>query len=395
MGIITLFNNNLNSGAILQAYALEEAVKKLGCYCDVINYKRKSIDLLNKPMGVSERIIHKLTSLRSKGDLINLVTVPFQKYIANKYKPLLSDRSLNFEEFIKKYMTISRLYDSSNIQFSNSDYDCFICGSDQIWRPSSFDANYYLNFVTSGKIKFSYAASLGVSGLSEKEKEYMRPLIEELDGISVREESSVPTIAEMSSKEVISVLDPTLLFDSSFWTNLVKTDDSFGCREYAFSYMIGDNNSNRDIARHIAKIYELKLVAMPAVSRILPYDLMYADENIIDAAPDDFLTLIYNSKVVITDSFHACVFSILFGKPFYVVERFTNNVRGSMNSRIYDLLSLFNLNDRLINTYECIEDEIGELNISCKRWKQKQEFSWAYLKKYLDINKPDNVSNII
>lgn len=274
----------------------------------------------------------------SYGDVYNLLHLFSSKA---PYLPGINERKRRFKEFYQKNLNVSRYYNLGTIYSANNDYDAFVCGSDQVWRPGSFDPNYYLTFAVSGKKKISYAASLGVQRLSGAANDMMVPLIEKLDAISVREQEAANILKECGIDALVT-LDPTLLWNRNFWEN-VATKTNLEKGKYIFCYFIGENNSNREIAKKIAKIKGLPLVAIPGVSRLLPYDFEYADINMTEAGPDEFLGMVRDAAVVVTDSFHACVFSTIFEVPFVAVERFSAKDANSMNGRIYDFLATFGL----------------------------------------------------
>lgn len=376
VGIITLLYKNYNYGAILQAYALQKAVEKLGHKAEIINYDRRveTIDSVN--LSISKKIKQKLFSINSYGDFFNLtrLALPQKEYVSE-----VGARKDAFHTFYKEKMSVSKYYNLATIEFANDMYDAFICGSDQIWRPTSFDPNYYLAFADNSKTKFSYAASLGVKELSEEAVQTMVPLIKKLNGVSVRENDAVDLLKK-SGVDSKLVVDPTLLWGHDFWSD-IATEPNLEKGKYVFSYIIGENNKNRDVATKIAKMNKKTLVTIPGISRIMPYDFSYADCNITDASPTDFLGLIKNAAFVVTDSFHACVFSIIFNTPFVALERSSKSDSNSMNGRIYSLLNLFSLENRLIRNDQTLDTNIFSASIpNYEKYNQLCDMSWNYLK---------------
>jgi len=383
VAIMTLFHNSTNYGGILQAYALQKTIESLGFECVVLDYQRNINDITQVTNSKIQRLIGKVTNIRSIGDIINIGFLPIRKYWARSYEAGIRTRKQKFSAFITNNMKVSEYFDNRTIHLTQNDYDVFICGSDQIWRPTTFDPNFFLDFIDQDKQRISYAASLGVNALSKKEKDIFTPLVNKLDAISVREKSATPIISDLTKKEVVRVLDPTLLLDRDFWiTKLLTENKSYQEEEYIFSYQISDNNANRDLVKKAGKLLRMKTVTIPGLYKIQPYDFCYADTNMVDASPEDFLSLIAHSKCVITDSFHACVFSILFGKKFIALERNTNSDRLSMSSRIYDLLELFSIPDRLLIKPDQLEKLLNsDVNLQVDNWKQLKSFSKDFLSK--------------
>lgn len=390
IGIVTLFHRNFNYGAALQAYALEEALKSLGLWAEVLDYRRCVRPLsVMPPESTLHKIRRKLT-IRSVGDAADLALRPFIGAFQASNQEKLKERERKFFQFYQEHMHISQDYDSGTIAQANEHYDMFVCGSDQVWRPSSFDPNFFLAFAGKEKQRFSYAASLGVRKLSDQAAETMIPLIDSLDMVSVREDEAKDLLSDYTNKPIETVLDPTLLFDEAFWAGLATEVKGLSSGKYVFCYLIGENNKNRALAKKIAKKYDLPLVTIPAVSRVLPYDMLYADQNLIDTSPDEFLWLIKNAAAVVTDSFHASVFSILFHKSFHILERFRREDSLSMNGRIYHLLDLFGWDDVLVGKPEEIRlwnahDIRNNENLSAAR-----KTSWDYLRRALENGSPEN-----
>lgn len=396
VGIITLFHENYNYGAVLQAFALQKAVEMLGYEAEIIDYKRL-VEPIAKHNNTGSLEKFKKLQIHSKGDAVNLFLYPYRRRLWITVNPEIVARKDKFQEFYKKNMRISELYDIASIYASNKVYDAFICGSDQIWRPSSFDPNFYLDFVDESRVKFSYAASMGVRELSREEEKVMIPLIQNLQAVSVREEEAKGILSKSEGLDVSVVLDPTLLWDKSFWKKYSCVPENLEAGKYIFCYLIGENNKNREMANRIAKQWKLPLVSIPGVSRILPYDFSYADVNMTASGPNEFLGLIENAALIVTDSFHACVFSIIFEKQFYALERFKKSDASSMNGRIYDLLNMFSLSDRLISSCSDLESTTDDdQRIADKTlYITKKEISWKYLKKALALTENSCSDNII
>lgn len=384
VAIMTLFHNSTNYGAILQAYALQKTIESMGLQCVVLDYQRKIVDITQKaqkPKSKIQKLIYKISAIYSKGDLINSCLQPIRKLWEKKYEKDIVNRKKKFREFIAENIPVSAFLDSSTIHSIQNEFDVFVCGSDQIWRPTTFDPNLFLGFVKQNKPRIAYAASLGVAALSDKEKEIYTPLINQLDAISVRESSAVSLVSGLTEKSVVRVLDPTLLLDHDYWRNNFSTkNQTLENEKYIFSYQIANNNANRELAKKTGKLLGMKVVAIPGLYRIQPYDFMYADINMTDASPEEFINLIAQSEYVITDSFHACVFAILFGKKFIALERFSRSDRLSMNSRIYDLLEMFSIPERLLTRSDQLEQLLNsDLDIQLDKWKQSMSSSKDFL----------------
>ena len=390
IGIMTLFHDNYNYGAVLQAYALQKAIEKLGHNAEILDYDRTAEPIDPVDNSIFSKIRKKLGSIEAYGDVYNLTHLFASK---SHYVIGITERKKRFQQFYQNHLKVSKYYNLGTVSASNNDFDAFVCGSDQVWRPGSFDPNYYLAYAAQGKRKISYAASLGVRELIKAAQQTMLPLIEGLDAISVREQEAAEILKKFGINAQVT-LDPTLLWDRSFWED-IAADGGLEKREYILCYFIGENNANREIARKVSKKKGLPLVAIPGVSRILPYDFQYADINKTEAGPDEFLGLIRDAAVVVTDSFHACVFSTVFNTPFVAVERFAQNDSNSMNGRIYDYLSMFGLGNQLVRKGDVIATEIlKEIRPRTADYEKLKDSSWIYLRDKLPsewVNQPVHV----
>lgn len=152
-----------------------------------------------------------------------------------------------------------------------------------------------------------------------------------------------------------TVLDPTFLLNKDEWDKIAKKSslDKSTIGKYIFCYFIGNNSEWQIKVKKYAEEMGLKILTALSESYIIPdvgeYTAAYGVE--------DFIYLLQNAEIVVTDSFHACAISINFNKDFFVFERFSNDNKFSQNSRIYDLLEMFSLKNRIVNRDISLNDE--------------------------------------
>lgn len=358
-GIISLYYNNYNYGGLLQAYAL------------VATLQEKNIEALQIPF---DRSGDRSPLLPTRMDRFKSNPVVFVKnFIGNKaayvYKnikyrskeeqisPAITERNKAFKSF---ELTIphTRVVNCSNVADLNKEFDVFICGSDQVWNPEQLRQAYLLSFVQTGKKKISYAASIGRDKLNESEIKYIADKISDFNAISVREQQAKQMLADQVPLKVDLVLDPTLLRDAQEWEAIEKPYD-IG-EKYLLTYFLGDSKKQRESVTKFAKNKGLKIVGFPHIlGEYRKNDEGFADYEVYDADPAQFLYLIRNAEYVITDSFHACVFSIIYEKKFLVFERDVKSKNQKMNSRIETLLDLFGIRKRLadLNSIDTIDKD--------------------------------------
>lgn len=344
IGILTQPLKN-NYGGILQAYALQKILIDLGHEVWIINRVKKTSKLRKRLSILYRSILSLLTKKEEKIDRF----IPNEKHIQ-----ILSN---NAREFIKQNFSniTHEITNNRGMRILNKQkYDAFIVGSDQVWRLaySPYILNYYLDFVNKSNIKrISYAASFGLDcwEYSEKLTKQCQYLIKKFNAVSVREQSAVDMCLTNLGVKVDCVLDPTMLLNIDQYIDIInKTGNIYDCEKSnnIFAYILDEEINKIRYVEEISKKLEKN------ITRITPLDNIrkkHIDniENLVNPKIEDWLKNIYTSEFVITDSFHGCVFSILFNKPFIAIG---NKNRGL--TRFTSLLSLFNLEDRLTTNYE-------------------------------------------
>lgn len=257
---------------------------------------------------------------------------------------------------IKTTRKISR-YDKNSLR--ELDYDTYIVGSDQVWRPkySPDISTYFLDFLKGNTTvkKISYAASFGVDywEYTEQQSRICKPLLKEFNSVSVREDSAVELCKSHMGVDATRVLDPTMLLIREDYESLMSENKSDQSDDYIMFYVLDPKLLKGALVSKIKEDLNLKL------RRIMP--LPYSKENSKDIEKcvyppvSDWLSGFYNAKYVVTDSFHGTAFSILFNKPFIAL----GNVERGM-SRFTSLLKLFGLESRLVTSLEQLKQ--GVLN---------------------------------
>ena len=329
VGIISLYYKNHNYGGLLQAYALTSYLNKHG-----IDAEQMSWDFLDGLKKGKKRTHH----YRSIGIIVKRCIIFLIEW-ANKRNQ--NKRIAAFERFEKIIPHSSKIYTRDNIDDSIEKYDCFITGSDQVWNMSQYNPEQFLNFVPSHKNKVSYAASMPDIKLTDEQKRIVCSNLEKFDAISVREKITAEKLNEWTGKEVVWVLDPTLLLDASEWDKVAKPYEIKD--DYIFCYFLGGRSDIRNIAKAFAKEMGLKIATFPHLGCYNISDLKFGDYRIYDATPNEFLFLVKNAKYVLTDSFHASVFSYIFKIKFFV---FSRTGQGNTDSRIVSLLEIFDEDER-------------------------------------------------
>lgn len=388
VGIITLYYRNYNYGGLLQAYALTTYLnKKMNLDAEQIAYIPAA-----KKMSMAER--WDLVTGFSIGSLLGKAYIKADILIRSMTKPKLSERfterKRHCDEFRNKVPHSMEVRDGELAKL-NEKYDIFVTGSDQVWNPNMFRSAYFLDFVNEEKPKVAYAASMAVNGLSVQQKNKLIPLISRFDFVSVREKKAMNILSEcMPEKKVETVLDPVLLLDRQEWDEIV--DSPLKGRSYIYTYFLGERKHNINLAKEIARLLQMPIATVPYIyRRYNGFDHAFGDIEVNDAGPAEFVGLIKDAEIVLTDSFHAAIFSIIYQKPFWVFDRDNERDTNSMNSRLTFLLEELGLGNRRMICKEQLNAEMLKKPIDYEKvdalLKAKKESSSEFLFKALDMER--------
>lgn len=360
-----------NYGAILQAYALQKTIQQLGCECWLIDKQLPIYPYYRRPLSIISRIFGKYF----KGE---------KNYEVIPYWPSYCDiRTISQEtrKFVDRYI-VPKTEPVFNLTTKSDKFDAYIVGSDQVWRKSVTLKihDYLLGFVSTEKKKSSYAASFGVDywEFSPSETKKIIKYFKSLDIITVREDSAIEILKEKVGINATQVLDPTLLLDKDKYDSLISKHPRRSNEPFIFSYILDENNEKDDLCNMLSQ-----LIKMPIYS-IMPksspgYGIDIAD--CIYRPVEDWISGFRDANIIITDSFHGSVFSIIYNKPFFVLR---NKSRG--NTRLESLLRMFNLQDRIIDSQkelrERIDAKIDWNEVNSLKGK-KRDYSVSILKEMI------------
>ena len=374
-GILTLYYNNMNYGGLLQAFALPFVIQKhIGIPAEQIRYSQQNTDT-------------DLCTSKSKKSLsIYQLGINFFSALTSNKRSI---RKESFLEFMNDIPHSRNIYSHETIQQCNSNYEIFICGGDQIWNGEMVGEHldvYTLQFVNQGLKKIAYSPSVAISHMSKQVEDCLGKGLLGIDRISVREKRSLDILKRLSDKKIEVVVDPVLLLNKSEWleqSRPTKIND-----KYILCYLLGDSITQRKAVEIISKRLKLRIVTFPhiLVNNVRKCDLFFGDIKDYTSGPRQFLDLINNAEFVITDSFHACVFSMIFETPFIVFERNKPSEKGNMNSRIYDFLEEYHLENQLVNVEKAMNlSRIPEVDYSFahEHWFHRRNDSIEYLTRAL------------
>lgn len=341
IGLITVYKVP-NYGTKLQAYAMQELLS-LYDETEVINF-----------VGATDYRVR---------PIIGKLKIKWRRKIAGKEKDAMAANS-DYPEMKRNRIAAVNKFDGQFFRFSKQikgtvnlqsymkGCKAVVCGSDQLWAPINVDADYFtLTVVPKGVRRISYAASFGISDIPKKYVNAYKRFLSQMDSIAVREVTGRDIVKTIADKEATVTIDPTMMLTRQQWADLAEKS-SCNYEKYIFCYFLGDNKQHREFAKKLAERTGCKIITIPHCEKFQEADVHFADVNLCDVQPQDFIHLIRNADYVCTDSFHGTVFSVIFGKRVAVFERFANSESGSTNSRIYSLLDMFGMREALMKSSE-------------------------------------------
>lgn len=332
--IITLHRVR-NYGSSLQTLATQNYIKNMGCEVEVIDYypERYSTAGLLKRLKYKDKRLEKNPLLLFTARIIILFSYLKKKIV--------------FDKFLKKYINLTKkTYKTEQDLLEDCPKaDAYCTGSDQVWNShwnEGVDRPFYLSFIPDDKYRFSYAASIGNEILSEEETNAVYPLLRKYQHITVRENSGVNVIDRLGLSAE-QMLDPTLLFSAEEWGKYIdKHNLSY---KYVLTYNLHHDKRIDKFAKEIANSHNLKVVN---ISYNL-HDIVRGGKLKWCPKIERYLKLIHDAEYVVTDSFHATVFSILFRRKFLVIYP------EQASSRIRSILSLVGMEDRGVDAMPKLE----------------------------------------
>ena len=370
IGILSLVLHN-NYGGILQAYALQTVLERMG----------HEVVIFNKEIPLRQ-VGYKILLKRLIMKMLGRDVVVFSERKTFQEEPIVNKSLIDFRKRYIHEEFINQLKDIADYKL-----DCIVVGSDQVWRAKYFKEqwkepmeNAFLSFTRGWTIKrISYAASFGTDcwEYTDNETDRIRESVKSFDAISVRESSGIPLLKKCLNVDSELVLDPTLLLSKNDYINLIKTSKAQQSPGNLLVYLLDPTTRQKEI---IKSIEERKGLTAFSVNR-RGVSLTAPIEQRILPSIESRLRGFYDAELIVTDSFHACVFSIIFGKPFIV---FGNKQRGM--SRFESLLSKFCLSSCLVDEsidINNIIDLINQIEYSnvAKQFEQERLASQKFLEK--------------
>lgn len=350
VAVLTINDNN-NYGNRLQNYAVQEILKKY-------EVEPENVRNLNICIGVFlKRIIKRILNLNN------------QRY---KEKRLKNFRKFNKNIKFSKYIILNKKVPKK----INKKYITFFTGSDQVWNPN-FGRMSNIDFLTFApkEKRNSISASFGISEIPENLKEFYRNNLLQMNNISVREDRGKEIVEELTGRTDVEVLiDPTMLLTAEEWDRVSKKPEHIRIpKKYILNYFLGELSKNRK--------NEIERIAKENNCEVI--NILDEKDPFFTSGPSEFLYLEKNAFLICTDSFHSCVFAIIYNRPFIVFKRDDNTV--SMNSRLETLLSKFKLIERYNKDNRISKEMLNhDYKETYKILEEEKQKSYDFIKKIFE-----------
>lgn len=354
---IATYHNAINFGAQLQSYALQKCLSDMG-------YDNELIAIKSHKATVNKSVKAKIK--RCMNFIYNII----HGHAIKKSVQL-------FEDFAEKYHKTTKEYESyeqlkSNPPTGNAVY---LSGSDQVFNPIAMKPEFFLQFGDKATRRISYAASVAVNAVPKGKEEIFKKYISDFDEISIREKDSVKLLESYTDKAINVNIDPCLLMDKSEWEKISneKIVERLKNKPYVLVYTI---YRAEWISKQLKKIKEqtgwkIVQISNGGLTRT------YHDVNIIDAGPSEFLGLLKHAEMVVSSSYHGCVFAQIYRKPFYAI------LNPDAPGRIKSMLELFGTENRTLHENDKITLDTDYTYMD-KKLKEEQKKSLHYLKKAIE-----------
>ena len=358
VGILT-FHKAINYGAVLQAYALRTAVEAMGKPCAVVNYVGEKMHAESRPMYIARC-----------GSVVDQLLYYYRL-------PMRAATVKKFEQFCRTSLNLSHeeVIGEDALRALPETWDAFITGSDQVFNydGTGEDFNYYLEFAKGQAKKIAYAPSFGLSTVDQVHAPRVTDALQSFDALSVREELGAQIVEDLIGKRPVQVCDPTFLISKQQWEQLCIPPKHK--KPYVLTYTFGSRHLEavaKELAEQIGGI-------VVNINRSLPG--IVGGKNVKNAyapGPQEFLGLIKNAEIVLTNSFHGTALSVLLEKEFYVFTNHYSN-SGATNNRFETLAKKLGVTDRVYHSIGSVQRSAVDYSAVRKKISSWREESLSFL----------------
>lgn len=380
IGIVTWITYK-NYGSFLQAFALQEFLKTNQLPNIILSdaqilFPKMSQKAQKQNVRQDDQAVPMICHISP----VYLLKAFRRKYRNWKHRKLVQPYALSqkeYDRFRRENLSIFENVTYDTLRSLNEIFDCFLCGSDQIWNvfDQNFNGYYYLDFVSRPKI--AYAPSVGTTQISAEKAATIRAWLTDYSALSVREQETALQLQKLTGRSVEWVVDPCLLHDREWWAGFANGADLSDKRPYVLCYFLENKDWYHAYARALAGSRALRLVLIPSRIEFTKRRECYRGA----VGPREFVALISRAAYVITDSYHGSIFSILFEKQFIYLKRFQDNDPICQNIRVNSLFSCLGLMNRILEEkeFDDSDDPLIEFGRVKRLLQQQRDRSQEYL----------------
>lgn len=369
VGISTV-HTGFNYGSALQAYASKIILHELGY--EGVNISLKGSLIKGRDVRIKKIAVIAFRLLRQPHNIKKRISI-YRENMSVSYSEQSKElfKTFNLKKINPYYFTWNQLKRLAK----SDDFRTFLCGSDQIWNAEALyvDPQYYLRFAPKNK-RVAFSPSFGREKVSDYNKKIIAKYIMDIPNLSVREESGVSIVKELTNKDAVHLLDPTLMLDGGKWDKYLELQRNPPFYEpYILAYFLNEpSDYAKDYLKRLAQKNKMKIIALPYKREMGEW---------FDIAPDsgplEFVQYIKNASYVCTDSFHGTAFAVNYTVPFYTFERQYGSA-GKQSSRLISLLKLVSLEKQFNPSLELLNESI-DFNISKAVLETERKKALEYL----------------
>lgn len=355
IGIVTITNNGYNYGNQLQNYAVKRIYEKLGCTVKTLY----NIDGAEYQVSLIHRIKNYLC-----------IFFKNSSYLERK-------REESFRQFGKRYLNYTRPFKYNQINsILKEDFDYISVGSDQVWNPyfqcNKMHMDYLLLCFVQPEKRIALSASMGVIEISSDMSVHYKKELSKYKSISVREQAAKKYLENLLNKKINLLIDPTLMLSRQEWNQISNQPKNINTREkYIITYFLGEKTD----------VLKKDLVFFSNLGMKIYNFLDGEDTDMFINGPSEFIYMISHAECVLTDSFHASVFSFIYGIPFYVYDR--NDGEENMISRFETFFDLFSLHSHYRKNVGKLDLADCNYSVGYEQLEKEKEKVVLFLKRIL------------
>ena len=366
--IVTWFGTE-NYGSNLQAIAFAQSLNELGYEPYFITHFKVKSFLLKNPMLLYARVLNRINQKKGKAFFS---PVPYN---------LSSERLLRLERFKKDHYKTKSYYSMKEWKKDIDNHIIFACGSDILWNPAiGYPAIYFLDVAYyAGLSRFAYGSSVGALELPKKYYKAYRRYLGSMKAVGVREEVVAEMFEPILGFKPTKVVDPSLLRTAEQWDAFAeKAELSVNVeKDFILCYFVMNDHRYWEYVKKVKEATGLQIVVLPMHKQ----DEEQGYDTVLDGTTYEFLWLIKNATFICTDSFHACVVSMIYHKEFYLLRR----ARKSEDAKYDDFLGRYHLDDRsVLDESKFVRKEQIDYRYADQKLEEDRKFSLDFLKSALE-----------